>query len=57
LHLKLSRSSLTIASGRIVKAMSQPARRSLVAAPPVPAREATPEFLHGIVLQLRGDRL
>ena len=32
-------------------------RISLVAAAPVPPREATPEGLHGIVLQLRGDRL
>jgi len=32
-------------------------RISLVAAPPVAAREVTPELLHGIVLQLRGDRL
>jgi len=32
-------------------------RVGLVAAPPVPAREATPEILHGIVLRLRGDRL
>jgi hypothetical protein len=32
-------------------------RVGLVAAPPVPAREATPETLHGIVLRLRGDRL
>jgi len=32
-------------------------RIALVAARPVPAREVTPEILHGIVLQLRGDRL
>src|SRR6266853_3907305 len=32
-------------------------RIALVAARPVPAREVTPELLHGIVLQLRGDRL
>ena len=32
-------------------------RIALVAAQPVPAREVTPELLHGIVLQLRGDRL
>jgi 1-acyl-sn-glycerol-3-phosphate acyltransferase len=32
-------------------------RIGLVAAPPVPAREATPETLHAIVLRLRGDRL
>jgi hypothetical protein len=32
-------------------------RIGLVAAPPVPAREVTPEALQGIVLKLRGDSL
>jgi len=32
-------------------------RISLVAPPPVPAREVTPEGLQEIVLKLRGDRL
>jgi len=41
--------------GRIAKRIYS--RVGLVAAPPVPAREVTPETLHGIVLQLRGDRL
>jgi hypothetical protein len=41
--------------GRIARRIHS--RIALAAAPPVPAREATPEILHGIVLQLRGDRL
>jgi len=41
--------------GRIARRIHS--RIALAAAPPVPAREATPEILHRIVLQLRGDRL
>ena len=41
--------------GRIVRRIFS--RISLVAAPPVPAHEATPEGLRATVLQLRGDQL
>jgi len=41
--------------GRILRRIFS--RISLVAAPPVPPHEMTPEGLHATVLQLRGDRL